>query len=65
MNRDHPLALDVSSRLAACVLAGVLSIAVQPRSAAAAGAQPAPGARILVVPFENTQHDPRLYWLSE
>jgi tetratricopeptide (TPR) repeat protein len=32
-------------------------------SAAHAAAQPA--ARILVVPFENAQRDPRLHWLSE
>lgn len=25
----------------------------------------APGSRILVVPFDNTQHEPRLHWISE
>jgi tetratricopeptide (TPR) repeat protein len=30
-----------------------------------AGAQPVPASRILVVPFENIQHEPRLHWLSE
>jgi predicted Zn-dependent protease/TolB-like protein len=30
-----------------------------------AAAQAAPGSRILVVPFENIQHEPRLHWLSE
>jgi len=42
------------------ILAAVLAVtAVEP----AAGQ--APGTRILVVPFENTQHDARVYWLSE
>ena len=30
-----------------------------------AAAQAAAGSRILVVPFENIQHEPRLHWLSE
>jgi tetratricopeptide (TPR) repeat protein/TolB-like protein len=30
-----------------------------------AAAQAATGSRILVVPFENIQHEPRLHWLSE
>ena len=32
---------------------------------APASAQTAAGSRILVVPFENIQHEPRLHWLSE
>jgi tetratricopeptide (TPR) repeat protein len=32
---------------------------------AGAQAQPVGGSRILVVPFENVQREPRLYWLSE
>ena len=30
-----------------------------------AAAAQAPAGRILVVPFENTRHDPAVYWLSE
>ena len=30
-----------------------------------ARAQTAAGSRILVVPFENVQREPKLYWLSE
>jgi tetratricopeptide (TPR) repeat protein len=66
VNRDRPLALDVSTRLATCVLAGLIAFAAGAvRPAAALAAQAPAGARLLVVPFENTQHDPRLYWLSE
>jgi tetratricopeptide (TPR) repeat protein len=42
------------------ILAAALAVtAVQPAAAQA------PGNRILVVPFENTQRDARVYWLSE
>jgi tetratricopeptide (TPR) repeat protein len=30
-----------------------------------AAAQPSAGNRILVIPFENTQHEPRVFWLAE
>ncbi len=44
----------------AWILAAALAVtAVQPAAAQA------PGTRILVVPFENTQRDARVYWLSE
>jgi tetratricopeptide (TPR) repeat protein/TolB-like protein len=43
------------------VLAAALGAAV----AHPVAAQPSSGSRILVIPFENTQHDPRVFWLSE
>ena len=46
------------SLLPLCVLAGLLS----PQQSTP---QPAPADRILVVPFENTQRDPRIGWLGE
>jgi Tfp pilus assembly protein PilF len=44
---------------AAVALTGILC------TPASARAQPVGGSRILVVPFENVQREPRLYWLSE
>jgi len=43
------------------LLAAVLGVT----GAHTAAGQPAPGNRILVVPFETTQHDARTFWLSE
>jgi tetratricopeptide (TPR) repeat protein len=43
------------------LLAAMLGVA----SAHPAAAQPSPGPRILVIPFENTRHDARVFWLSE
>jgi len=43
------------------VLAAVLGVI----PAHPAAAQPSSGDRILVVPFEDTRHDARVYWLSE
>jgi predicted Zn-dependent protease/TolB-like protein len=45
------------------ILAVAATLAVLAPSPAAA--QAATGSRILVVPFENIQHEPRLHWLSE
>jgi Tfp pilus assembly protein PilF/TolB-like protein len=42
-------------------VAAVLALLAPPL----AEAQPAAGSRILVVPFENIQREPRLHWLSE
>ncbi len=43
------------------LLAAVLGVtAVQPAAAQSSSAN-----RILVVPFENTQHEARVFWLSE
>lgn len=44
--------------LVASLLASIAFMAV-PASAQT------PGSRILVVPFDNTQHEPRLHWISE
>lgn len=47
--------------LRTCLVAAALgSMAAQPAVAAQASAS-----RILVIPFENTQHEPRVFWLSE
>ena len=43
------------------ILAAALGVTV----AHPAAAQPSSGSRILVVPFEDTHHDARVYWLSE
>src|SRR5215208_3910006 len=43
------------------LVALMVFLVVRPEHAAAQTT----GTRILVVPFENTQHEPRLYWLSE
>src|SRR5687767_4645248 len=47
--------------------AGCLVLGPVPGSVAAAHAQTpvGPGARQLVIPFENATREPRLYWLSE
>jgi tetratricopeptide (TPR) repeat protein len=44
----------------------VIAALLPHRAWALTSGTPAPAdGRILVVPFENTQHEPRLYWLSE
>jgi len=45
------------------IIAVVAALALLARPAPAG--QSAPGSRILVVPFENVQHELRLHWLSE
>jgi tetratricopeptide (TPR) repeat protein len=44
-----------------CLLAALLGVAAVPSVAA----QTSSGPRILVIPFENTRHDARVFWLSE
>jgi hypothetical protein len=50
---------------AAFLTAVVLFTTAPHQAAPAASASPAPAARILVVPFENTQREARLTWLGE
>jgi tetratricopeptide (TPR) repeat protein len=45
--------------------AWLLAAALGVTAAQPAAAQPSSASRILVVPFENTQHDARIFWLSE
>jgi tetratricopeptide (TPR) repeat protein/TolB-like protein len=47
------------------ILAVAATLALLAPQSVAAAAQTPPGSRILVVPFENIQHEPRLHWLSE
>jgi TolB-like protein len=41
------------------------AVALTLMAPASARAQTPAGSRILVVPFENVQREPKLYWLSE
>ena len=64
MTRSHALPAAVL----ASVLAAVQAFAASPQSPpheAALRVQPGSSARILVVPFENTQREPRLVWFGE
>ena len=48
------------------ILVALLTAATASAQTAAAPApSPPPGNRYLVIPFENTTRDPRVYWLSE
>jgi tetratricopeptide (TPR) repeat protein len=49
----------------AAFLTAAVLVSSAPQQAPAAGPPPTPAARILVVPFENTQREARLTWLGE
>ena len=54
-----------AARLVAILCIATLVIAVPAATAIAQGVAPSGGNRQLVIPFDNPQHEARLYWLSE